>query len=375
VVEPVVEPRNTWHAYLLAGGTVVGAATAATTILQRNGSLASILLVGIIVAFAAGSRRLPPSIAPYVASAGALLGTALLMSHPVHADEAPFFLVINAAYVGLVAPVPAAVAVALASAAVPVGWNLANRFDSSLLWVAGISLGCVAGTVGQAMLRLLDDLEAAQADLSARAVTDERRRIAREVHDVIAHSLTVTMLHVTGARMALEAGDTDDTRAALLDAEHHGRKSLADIRRTVGLLADADRDATGAATASAEPGAPDIPALVAGYAAAGLDVQLAVQGDLHAVTPAAGLQLYRIVQEGLANAVKHAPGAPAAVEIAVTDRTRVAIRNPAPAPNGHPGDDAHDGHGLRGMQERAALLGAQLRAGRDGHDWLVEVTT
>ena len=99
---------------------------------------------------------------------------------------------------------------------------------------------------------LIDHLKAAQAGLAERAAADERQRIAREIHDVVAHSLAVTMLHLTGARLALHR-DPKEAEAALLEAERLGRESLAEIRRTVGLLAP-----EGTGTAAPMPTAADI---------------------------------------------------------------------------------------------------------------------
>jgi signal transduction histidine kinase len=199
-------------------------------------------------------------------------------------------------------------------------------------------------------------------------VAEERQRIAREIHDVIAHTLSVTMLHVTGARLALERGDRDDAIAALRDAEQMGRESLGDIRRTVGVLGS---DGTG--TDAPMPTAAELPDLVAGFRSAGLDVDLEMHGDAAGLPPALGLGLYRIAQESLANVAKHAPGSRTEVRLAVGDaNVRLVVCDddggavPPPAENG--------GLGLRGMRERAAALGGSLDARPDGEGWLVEAT-
>jgi signal transduction histidine kinase len=235
-------------------------------------------------------------------------------------------------------------------------------------WFLGMLAGAVTGWVWRSQRRALLELRAAQGDLARQAALGERQRIAREIHDVIAHSLTVTMLHLTGARLALGSGDPAEAEEALQEAERVGRQSLADIRRTVDVLSPNGSEAG----APPLPGAGDIAALVRGYADAGVDVGLVVEGDLSGITPATGLGLYRIVQESLANAVKHAPGAPVEVHLAVdAQHIGVRVRNrdgATPATQ-----SASGGQGVAGMRERATLLGGRLEAGPDGDGWLVDV--
>jgi signal transduction histidine kinase len=215
---------------------------------------------------------------------------------------------------------------------------------------------------------LLVELKSAEAGLAQRAAADERQRIAREVHDVVAHSLAVTMLHVTGARMALRR-DPLEAAEALEQAEALGRQSLAEVRRIVGLLQPG-----GAGVAPSLPGATDLPALVEQFRHAGLDIGLTVDGDLDRVAPSSGLALYRIAQESLTNVTKHAPGAAADVRVAVHNGSvRLEVANAAPpraAEKAEPGA----GLGLPGMRDRAQSLGGVLRAGttHDGDAWRVE---
>ncbi|ONF61744.1 sensor histidine kinase, partial [Amycolatopsis keratiniphila] len=120
----------------------------------------------------------------------------------------------------------------------------------------------------------------------------ERQRIAREVHDVVGHSLSITLLHLTGARHALQQDrDVDEAIEALTEAEQVGRAAMADIRRTVGLLADSP---SGSAPL---PGVEDIATLVERTRSAGLAVRYTQEGDLGRVGASEGLGLYRIVQE------------------------------------------------------------------------------
>ena len=143
--------------------------------------------------------------------------------------------------------------------------------DTSLPWAVGFVLTWAAVRVLRAQRELLLELAAAQADLVRQSSAAERRRIAREIHDVIAHSLAVTMLHLTGARYVLTT-DPQAAVAALAEAERLGRQSLADVRRTVGLL-DGDPTESGQ-TVPPLPGPHDLPNLVADYTRAGLSVIL-----------------------------------------------------------------------------------------------------
>jgi signal transduction histidine kinase len=236
-------------------------------------------------------------------------------------------------------------------------------FVEWVFWSAGILLATGAGILLQRQQTLVEQLRAAQAALTEEAAVAERRRIAREVHDVIAHSLTVSMLHVTAARLAVRR-DAEEAQDALAEAERLGRQALNDVRRTVGLLHEGESTATAAAL----PGAADLPALVESYAAAGLMVDFQCAVDLSLATPTAGLALYRAVQEALANATKHARGAPVTVSVTRDgDQFVVEIVNP------YEGEDQtvdSTGMGLRGMRERVEALGGTFFAGPRGDGWV-----
>lgn len=242
-----------------------------------------------------------------------------------------------------------------------------HPFDGWVFWVAGVLMAAVTGLLLNRQQQILAELRATQDALAAEAVSAERRRIAREVHDVIAHHLTVTMLHLTAARMALHR-DGGAAEEALAEAERLGRQALADVRRTVGLL----HDGAGAGTGAALPGAPDVRALVAGYRAAGVDVELICDADVDELTPAAGLAVYRCVQEGLANATRHAPGADVTVSLRRTpDGLRVDV---ADAGGDHSAGRGDGGLGLVGMRERVEALGGTMTAGPSPDGWLVSCT-
>jgi len=244
------------------------------------------------------------------------------------------------------------------------------RWDTWLGWFLGAEFAAVGGWIWRRQHTVLAELRAAQAGLAERVTLAERQRIAREVHDVVAHSLTVTLLHITGARMAIRS-DPEEAAEALAEAERVGRQSLDDVRRTVGLLAPAGADGT----APPLPGLHDLDGLVAGYTAAGARVRLDVDGDPATVSAATGLCLYRIAQESLANASRHAPGNPIEIQLSISAQQAVLrVHNPGNGtaertPAGAPG-----GRGIPGMRERVAAVGGRLRAGEQAGAWLVEAT-
>jgi signal transduction histidine kinase len=284
--------------------------------------------------------------------------------NPVELDWAPFFLVLLTAEMAGRLSFGGGVAVLLVSIATMLGLEIAGRFDGAVIWVLGIGLGWAGGVGMQAQFRLLAKMREEQAGLAERAAADERQRIAREIHDVIAHSLAVTMLHLTGARLAL-GRDPEEAETALLEAERLGRESLAEIRRTVGLLAP-----EGTGTAAPMPTAADIPQLVREFESAGLDVRFELTGDPATLAPAMGLALYRVAQESLSNVVRHAPGAPTSMSLIVgSDDVRLRVRNRVAT---GATSDLDGGLGVRGMEERVTLLGGTLRAGLEGTAWCVD---
>jgi signal transduction histidine kinase len=230
-------------------------------------------------------------------------------------------------------------------------------------WMAGTTFAVLGALLARHDRELVSQLRAAQAGLAERARAEERNRIARELHDVIAHTLTVSLLHVTSARLAVEHDPADAARA-LAEAERLGQESLAEVRLAVGML---HRNEDPGRTTPL-PGAGDLPALVERFRSAGADVTLAVEGDTGRLAATTGLAVYRILQEALTNAVKHAPGAPTAVHLSVdADVVRLAVDSAAEPGTGN-------GLGLPSMRERAEALGGTCHAGPGGRGWLVEAT-
>jgi signal transduction histidine kinase len=242
--------------------------------------------------------------------------------------------------------------------------DVLNNVHSGWYLTAGGTL--IAWGVGRAVQRqeaTVAALRGAQSELAQRAAAVERQRIARDVHDLVGHSLSVTLLHLTGARMALDE-DPDAARRALLEAERLGRETMTEIRHTVGLLS-----AGGGESPRPLPLATDIGTLVEQFRRGGLDISCESTGDLAALSAPASVAAYRIAQESLSNVAKHAPGAHTAVSIdAVGGRLHLCVSS-RPVPAAPPGEP---GRGIVGMTERAELLGGALFAGRRDGGWLVE---
>jgi signal transduction histidine kinase len=234
-------------------------------------------------------------------------------------------------------------------------------------WIAGTTLAVLTGLLVRQQLDLVSQLRDAQAGLADRTRAEERNRIGRELHDVIAHTLTVSLLHITSARLAVEH-DPEDAARSLAEAERLGRESLEEVRMAVGLLNS--RGESGRTTPL--PGVDGLPTLVERFRSAGSDVSLTVDGDsrrLHATT---GLAVYRIVQEAMTNAIKHGGGAPTAVRLAVDTETVRLDVDTASQPGS--GSGSGSGLGLVSMRERAEALGGTCEAGPGGQGWLVAAT-
>jgi len=239
-------------------------------------------------------------------------------------------------------------------------------------WLAGGTVTFLGGLLIRYQLDLVEQLRAAQAGLAAKARAEERNRISRDLHDVIAHTLTVSLLHVMSARLAVEHDPADAARA-LAEAERLGRESLAEVRQVVGMLRDtsstSDTPDIAATPGTAPlPGVAGLPILVERFRSAGANVSLAVDGDTGRLPATVGLAVYRILQEALTNVIKHAPGAPATARLVVS-ATEVTLAVDSLGAPGH-----GTGHGVDGMRERAEFLGGNCEAGPDGAGWLVRAT-
>ncbi len=215
------------------------------------------------------------------------------------------------------------------------------------------------------MTERAERLEREHRDAADRAVTEERQRIARELHDVIAHSVSVMTVQTSAVRRLLRP-EQEREREALETVEATGRDALTEMRRLVGLL----REQGAMPEFSPQPGMGTIDSLLDGVRSAGLPVELEVDGEPRELPAGVDLAAYRVVQEALTNALKYA--GPAHAWVAVhwgADELELEIAN-----DGHEDADDGDGsgHGLAGMRERVSLYGGDIESGaRDGGGYVV----
>ena len=189
------------------------------------------------------------------------------------------------------------------------------------------------------------------------AVAEERARIARELHDIVAHAVSVMVLQVGAVRHKLPTALQEDADA-LMDVERTGRSAMAEMRRLLGALRRDDEDAE----LSPQPGFDRMDALLEEVQRAGLPVQLEVDGEPYPLPRAIDLSAYRIVQEGLTNTLKHAGASRAQVTLRYgADDLEIDVRD-----DGRGGSTTNrdgSGHGLLGVRERVKIYRGQMSAG------------
>ena len=220
-------------------------------------------------------------------------------------------------------------------------------------WLAGYALRERAAQAEQAEERALE-AERRRESAARLAVAEERARIARELHDVVAHAVSVMVLQVGAVRHNLPpelAADSD----ALKDVEQAGRSALTEMRRLLGAMHDGED-----ADLSPQPGLDSLDALVERVGRAGLPVRLQVEGDAVQLPRAVDLSAYRIVQEGLTNSLKHANASRADVTVRYApDAVQLEIRDDGVGA----GTTDGLGHGLVGIRERVKIYGGEMNAG------------
>jgi signal transduction histidine kinase len=235
------------------------------------------------------------------------------------------------------------------------------------IWTVAIVFTWVVGRAVARQEQLVLQLEGTRRQLAEQALLAERRRIARDVHDFVGHGLAAVLLQVTSARHVLRR-DAEAAEEALRSAEDVGRRSMDELRRTVGLLRSDDE----AGVAMPVPRASEIPTLVDQARAGGLAVELRTRGDLSRIPPGVGLAVYRIAQEALANAARHAPRARTILGLELADgRLELVAETNGPVLAGEASERERPRYGLIGMQERAAALGGEFAAGPTPDGWRV----
>jgi signal transduction histidine kinase len=251
-----------------------------------------------------------------------------------------------------------------------------SALQDGLLAAAAWSLGDAARTRRLQAVALAERAREAEANREAHsreAVAQERLRIARELHDVMAHSMSVIAVQAGVGRHVMDR-DPETARKALGVIEDSSRRTLTEMRQLLGVLRVDDGPASGsggAASASADrgpqPGLDRLDELLAGARATGLVVTLTVDGTPRPLPPQLDLAAYRILQEALTNAAKHA--GPAEIRVLLTwraDCLEVDISDDGRGPvGGRESRDTPDGYGLIGLQERATSVGGELEAGPD----------
>jgi signal transduction histidine kinase len=215
----------------------------------------------------------------------------------------------------------------------------------------------MVGSGSRVQLELAEQAEQTELERARRIALEERARIARELHDVVAHHMSLMAIRAESAPHRLGALP-DPVRAEFGALSGSARDALADMRRLLGVLRSDEPPGR-----APQPGLRDLPGLVDSARQAGMAVELSVPPVLDLVPPGAGVCAYRIVQEALSNAGRHAPGAPVAVSVCRdADTVTLQVTNGPGIPAGPRANGHGPGHGLAGMRERAELLGGSLSA-------------
>ncbi len=325
--------------------------------------LPATLSVVVPCALLVGRRRLP------LVFATASAATLLLSDHfgiPEDALTVPLLILFAGCFaLGRHEPVWWRGALAVAALDLLVHWSYGFTIPplGDWMWVAALTFGpYFFGRLVLVQARQSDQLAdqarrlvEEQRHVAERAVADERRRIARELHDVIAHSLSVMVVQAGAARELL-GRDEAGVAASLDEIQRSGRSALGETGRLLGLLREES-----AADVEPQPTAADIPRLVDDFRGAGLDVEVAMDGSTEGLPAGLELSLFRIVEEGLTNALKHTPRTQVRVHYRRTpDRVEVELSSTA---SGSASRLPSGGHGLVGMRERVAVFGGSLHAG------------
>ncbi len=364
LAQPGAPPGREERTFLLAAPVVVVVIAALTD----RGTVADVLLLApamlafVGVAFATRFRA-------EVFAAVVLISVGAAISRSGNVEPSYFLVVLMVLYtswnLGSVARAGAIAAVSTAGA-----WIVADHVipADGILWTPWATACIFMYVLGRTLHRqrtLIVELEEARQALATQAVVEERRRMARELHDLAGHTLAAVLLHLTGARHVLRR-DLDEADRALVDAEAVGRSSLDQIREAVATLR-ADERGTDPALAGSE----DLPLLIDSYRRAGLDVHAAL--DAPATPGPLGTAVHRIVREALANVARHAPGNRAEVCVAASSgHLRLVVADHGrPAP---PAGDHRLQFGLIGMAERARAVGGTFSAGPTEDGWQVAAT-
>jgi signal transduction histidine kinase len=298
---------------------------------------------------------------------GASAGNGTLVPGLVAGYSVGAFCGLPVAYLGVIGALPVSLVHELTNPNLPTGRAVLRGVAWDLTFVGAWLLGAYVRTRRLYVAELRE--RAARAELereerAAAAVADERARIARELHDAIAHGVSVMVVQAEAAEEVLDA-DPVAARGALRKVQRSGRVALGELRRLVGVLRADDARLQ----LVPQPGLSSLDRLVAEVRESGFPVGFRVEGEARHLPPGIDLSAYRIVQEALTNVIKHA--GPARAEVLVAYRDGLLLLEVADDGAG-PAATNGGGHGLAGMRERVALYGGELEAGaRDGGGFLV----
>ncbi|WP_194906973.1 sensor histidine kinase [Catenulispora rubra] len=335
----------------------------------------SLLVLGVTLAFLA-RRRFPMTVCLLLTAATVTLATA---GAPY--DSYGPFAMMFALYT--VATTRSGRSTTLASAAVlTVALVILTslHYPASVTALSGVAIGVAPSLTGY-VVRQQRQYRAAMAAVRARRIeaevtsrmADERLRIARELHDVVAHALS--LITVQAGVAVFRQHEADQMRATLTAIEETGRSAMIDMRQLLGVLRntpapDADQLSTPDREQNREPDRAPVPdlldlgTLISQAAQAGLHISLREEGERRVIPAAVGLAVYRIVQESLTNILRHARTTSGSVLLSFAPhQLAVIIANPPPPDGLPPAPPGTPGHGLRGMAERTALFGGTFSAG------------
>ena len=252
-----------------------------------------------------------------------------------------------------------------------------NYSSTGTVAVSVCAVAVLVGTAlrgrSEARTQLVEQVTITAEERNRRTLLEERSRIARELHDVVAHHMSVISIQAQVAPHLVE-NPSEELKENLDGIRQNALEALAELRRVLGVLRAENPDypedpyaiaapGTGAAPHAPQPTLDRLDALIDNTRAAGLDVRSDVRGEVRPLAPGVELSAYRIIQEALSNALRHAPGSAVAVEVThAPDGLRLIVTNSRPQQAVPPSPGA--GHGLLGMRERASMLGGHLTATR-----------
>lgn len=346
------------------GMPVIAAAVIALTASELPWSLVDAsLLMTALAGFVVWSACDRANVAPL---ALLVLAVVIALKRDGQFDAALFLMSLVAAMAAAWSPTRADLALSLAAVvSAPLLVFAIDPHDIERdIWLMGVILPAALSWLFGRQAELAEQLAASRQELLLRDREEERRRVARDVHDIVAHGLAVMLVQVSSARHVLRR-DAEEAEQALASAESAGRESLAELRATIEILRRPDAAMVGDV-------AGEIARAVVDARRRDLDARLEIAGDPARVDRRTSTILVRVAQEALVNAAKHAPDSPTHVSLALADRTvTLDVRSEGA---GRADRRPARGYGLLGMRERVEAAGGTTIVGPDSGDWLVRCT-